>query len=411
MNAERPDTAPAPQSLKRRWRQRLRAWRGRLIVLALLAAGVVGWRLMNPPPKPPEPATGEVQRADITQRVLAAGVLQPKLRVDVGAQVSGQIQTLHVQLGQRVKKGELLVTINPDLARNDVAQAEAALTQQDAALQGRRLDLQLLQREVQRLRSLALAEAVARQELERQETELAKAEQDIKGQEAQRRRLQADLDKKRLNLSYTQITAPIDGVVVSLPVQEGQTVISIQVPPVMMTLANLDTMRVRTRVPEADVHLVKVGQKVQFTTLATEGTPFLGKVEVVQPIPERAGNASFYGVLFDVDNRDGKLFADMTVQVDIETAQAKQVLTLPVVALGERQSDGRYEVLLSDTSAKDKAGAASPGSAASAPAANKRLVRVGLQDGINAEVLDGLKQGDKVLLAPGADKAEQLGKD
>ena len=123
------------------------------------------------------------------------------------------------------------------------------------------------------------------------------------------------------------------------------------------------------------------------TLLATHlglGRRYEGKVRVIQPVPERAGNAVFYNVLFEVDNRDRALFSDMTVQVDIETGAVKQVLAMPIVALGERGKDGRFTVQVLDAANKQ----------------TPRQVRVGLQDGARVQVVEGLKAGEKVLLAP-----------
>lgn len=359
-------------------------WRTRLIVLALLAAAAAGWWFTRTPPAPPAPPSGVVALADITQTVQAAGVLQAKTRVDVGAQVSGQIQTLHVELGQRVSKGDLLVSLDPELARSDVAQAEAAVAQAAAALDSRRIDAEAARRELKRQQRLLAGQATSGNEAEKAETDLAKIEADLRGQAATVARLQAELDKKKVSLSYTRITAPMDGTVVNLPVQVGQTVISVQITPVILTLADLDTITVRTKVPEADIQAVKVGQVARFSTLSGEGKRYEGKVRVIQPVPERAGNAVFYNVLFEVDNRDRALFSDMTVQVDIETGTVKQVLAMPIVALGERGKDGRFTVTALDAANKQ------------AP----RQVRVGLQDGARVQVLEGLKAGEKVLLAP-----------
>lgn len=359
-------------------------WRTRLIVLALLAAAAAGWWFTRTPPAPPAPPSGVVALADITQTVQAAGVLQAKTRVDVGAQVSGQIQTLHVELGQRVSMGDLLVSLDPELARSDVAQAEAAVAQAAAALDSRRIDAEAARRELKRQQRLLAGQATSGNEAEKAETDLAKIEADLRGQAATVARLQAELDKKKVSLSYTRITAPMDGTVVNLPVQVGQTVISVQITPVILTLADLDTITVRTKVPEADIQAVKVGQVARFSTLSGEGKRYEGKVRVTQPVPERAGNAVFYNVLFEVDNRDRALFSDMTVQVDIETGAVKQVLAMPIVALGERGKDGRFTVTVLDAANKQ------------AP----RQVRVGLQDGARVQVLEGLKAGEKVLLAP-----------
>ena len=363
---------------------RLRRWRTRLIVVALLIAAGAAWWWFHRPAPPPPPPSGVVALADVTQAVQAAGVLQAKTRVDVGAQVSGQIQTLHVQLGEQVKKGQLLVSLDPELARSDVAQAEASLVQASAALDSRRIDADAARRELKRQQRLLAGQATSGNEAEKAELDLARIEADLRGQAASIARLQADLDKKKVSLSYTRITAPMDGTVVNLPVQVGQTVISVQVTPIILTLADLDTITVRTKVPEADIQAIKVGQAARFSTLSGEGKRYEGKVRVIQPVPERAGNAVFYNVLFEVDNRERTLFSDMTVQVDIETGSAKQVLAMPIVALGERGKDGRFTVQVLDAANKQQ----------------PRQVKVGLQDGAKVQVVDGLKAGEKVLLAP-----------
>lgn len=363
----------------------LKPWWARVLLVAVLAgAGYAAWRLVYPAPPPPPPPSGEARLADITQTVQAAGILQPRLKVDVGAQVSGQVQKLHVELGQQVRKGDLLVSLDPELARSDVTQSEAALAQQAALIDSRQVDLALLQRETQRQRRLLAGEATAAVEAERAETDLAKLQAELRGAQAQLKRLQAELDNRRLRLGYTSIRAPMDGTVVNLPVQEGQTIIAVQITPVMVTLANMDEITVRARVPEADIANVRTGQVARFVTLAGEAQRYEGRVRVIQPVPDRVGNAVFYNVLFEVDNRARKLLSDMTVQVGIETGLAKQALSIPMVALGERGDDGRYDVTVLE--AQDK----------QVP----RKVRTGLQDGARIQVTDGLKAGDKVLLAP-----------
>jgi macrolide-specific efflux system membrane fusion protein len=362
----------------------LKRWRTRLIVVAVLVAAGVAWRLTHQPPPPPPPPSGVVALADITQNVQAAGVLQAKTKVDVGAQVSGQIQMLHVQLGEQVKKGQLLVSLDPELARSDVTQAEAALAQARAQLDSSKVDAEAARREVARQRRLLAGQATATIEAEKAETDLAKIEAALRGQAATVARLEAELENRRLRLSYTRITAPMDGTVVNLPVQAGQTVIAVQVTPVMLTLADLDTITVRAKVPEADIQAIKLGQVARFSTLSGEGKRYEGRLRVIQPVPERAGNAVFYNVLFDVDNRDRALFSDMTVQVDIETGSVKQVPAMPIVALGERGKDGHFTVQVLDAAHQQ----------------TPRQVKVGLQDGARVQVLDGVKVGEKVLLAP-----------
>ncbi|MFO1227369.1 efflux RND transporter periplasmic adaptor subunit [Roseateles sp.] len=370
---------------KNRVRRALKPWWAKLILVAALAgAGWAGYRKFNPPPPPPPPPSGEATVADITQVVQAAGVLQPRLKVDVGAQVSGQVKKIHVQLGQQVKQGDLLVSLDPELARSDVAQAEATLAQQRALIDSRNVDLGLLRKELARQRRLMAGDATTGVDLERAEAEVAKLEAELRGAAATAQRLEAELAKGKLRLSYTSITAPMDGTVVNLPVQEGQTVIAVQITPVMVTLANMDEITVRARVPEADIAAIQVGQVARFITLSGEAQRYEGKVRVIQPVPERAGNAVFYNVLFEVDNKARKLLSDMTVQVSIETGKASKALTIPMVALGERGEDGRFDVTVLDAKNEQK----------------RRPIKTGLQDGARVQVLDGLKAGEKVLLAP-----------
>ena len=361
------------------WLRKLRWW----IAAAVL---IIGWRVyahMTTPPPPPPP-TGEVKQDDIVQTVQAAGTLQAKTRVDVGAQVSGQVKEIPVVLGQSVKKGDLLVLLDPELAQSAVVQAEASVVQQRAQVDSRRVDLEAARRELDRQRRLLKGDATAATEAETAENNFAKLEADVRGQAASLLQLQAQLDRNKVNLSYTRITSPMDGVVVNIPVQVGQTVIAVQITPVMVTVADLDTITVRTKVPEADVQSLAVNQKASFTTLSGDGRRYEGKLRVIQPIPERAGNAVFYNALFEVDNRDRKLFADMTVQVDVETGEAKKTLTMPIVALGERDKNGAYAVTVVATDGKNE----------------PRQVKTGLHDAGKVQVMSGVKAGEKVLLAP-----------
>ena len=178
----------------------LKRWRLRLIVLALVAAGAAAWWFTRKPPAPPALPSGVVALADVTQNVQAAGVLQAKTKVDVGAQVSGQIQTIHIELGQQVKKGDLLVSLDPELARSDVAQAEAAVAQASASLDSRRVDAEAARRELKRQQRLLAGEATSGNEAERAEVELAKIEADLRGQAANLTRLQAELAAIRPDL-------------------------------------------------------------------------------------------------------------------------------------------------------------------------------------------------------------------
>jgi len=367
------------QLMRKHWRAVL----GPLMVGGLVAGTVFHFSRAAPPPAM-APASLAVERADIVQTVQATGRLQPRTKVDVGAQVTGQVRQLHVQLGQAVKSGTLLVSLDSDPGRNAVQQAEAALAQQAANVKKAQVQLEAARREAGRQRRLLAGDATSTEAKEKADTELSEKEADLQSQEAMLAQRRADLADKQLQLTRTRVAAPIDGEVVAIAVQEGQTVNALQMAPTLLTLAQLDTMTVKARVAEADIGQVRVGQAARVTTLAAGGRSYQGKVRVVQPIPESIGNAQFYNVLFDVDNADHQLLSDMTVQVELEVARASQVPALPVFLLDKRGSDGRYTVQVLDASGK----------------AAPRQLRVGVRDDARAQVLDGLKPGERVLMAP-----------
>jgi membrane fusion protein, macrolide-specific efflux system len=379
-------------------------WRTLLGVLVTALAGFMSpfyINNMNAPgsgstaPMPPAKSTSLssevpsalVEQVDITQLVRAVGSLKPKLKVDIGAQVSGQVEVLHVQLGQAVKAGTLLVNLEPDSARNAVQQAEAVLAQQKATVDTVGIDLAWARREAERQHRLLAGGATTAQDAEQADRTLAKLEVQLSGEEARLDQRRADLNESQLKLTYTSVLAPLDGKVVAVAIQQGQTVNAQYSAPTLLTLAQLNTMTVYTRVSEADIGQVQVGQTARFTTLAADTQSYEGKVSVIEPIPERFGSAVYYNVLFDVENSDYQLFSDMTVQVELEVAKASQALTIPIVALGQRDSSGLFTIQVIDAE----------GSVSS------RRVRIGIRNDSRVQILEGLAPGERVLLSPAAD--------
>ena len=351
-------------------------------LVVTLAATALVFGLNRPKTAPTPPASATVELGDIEQTVQASGVLQPKRKVDVGAQVNGQVRKLHVKLGEWVRAGAPLVSLDAEASRNAVQQAQAQLAQQTAAVQRAKVELDAARREAERQHRLLSTESTSATEQEQADTALGRAQADMLGQQAALAQRLADLADKQLQLSRAEVLAPVDGQVVNLAVQEGQSVNAAMSSPTLLTLAQMRTVTTKARVAEADIGQVHVGQTARFTTLAAGARRYQGRVEVVQPIPERLGSALFYNVLFDVDNSDGQLLSDMTAQVDLEVAQAKGVPLLPVAALEQSDAKGNYTVQVLDA-----AGKTSP-----------RSVRVGLRDDAHAQILEGLKPGERVLL-------------
>ena len=366
-----------------RWRTWLRPRRLFLIAVVVTAATAAALSLRGPDSAEP-PETEEVTTAGVRQMVQAAGVLTPSTQVDVGAQVSGEVRAIHIELGQTVQAGQLLVSIDPDTAQSDVQVAEATVAEQRSAMESTNALRQRADANTRRFRQLFESRLVSQAALDDAEAELRSLSADYKGQFATLDRLNAELAKRRLALSRTAITAPMDGVVVNIAVAQGQTVNASQTTPVLLTLADIDRMTVRTQVAEADVLKVKVGQVASFTTLSGLTQPLRGRVRVIQPVPEKSGNASFYNVLFEVENPGRILLPQMTVRVLIESGSVDTVPTIPSIALGDRGGDGRYEVF---TWTADGG-------------IVRRAVRIGLQDATRAQVLDGLRTGERVLLSP-----------
>ena len=373
-------------------------------VLLLLAAG--GWWWWRPPPV--TPPTARVTRADIQLLITATGTVEPRRYVDVGAQVSGQVKRIHVQVGDDVKRGQLLLEIDPDVQQAVVEGARASLASLQAQEVEQRVQMRLASQQLKRRRRLLKQDAATREDLENAEAALEMAQARIASLQAKMQETRATLRAEETRLSYTRIYAPMDGTVIALEAREGQTLNATYQTPRMMRIADLATMTVRTRVSEADVQGVTAGMPVWFSPLVArqghEEAPrrWHGKVRQVLPAPDlpagssqgdggQDGSASAttptvvnYTALFDVDNADGVLRPQMTAQVSFVARSALGVLAVPMAAL-ERQTDAlpgtyRARLRLADGSAL------------------QRTVRIGVTDLVLGEVLEGLDEGDEVLL-------------
>lgn len=352
-----------------------------LVGLALLVVLAIAAFFWLSPAKKSDYLTATVQRSDLENAVLATGVLQALKQVEVGAQVSGQLKSLKVVLGQTVKKGDWLAEVDPVISQNTLAQEQAKLENLQAQKLAKEVRVKQAELTWARQREMLAQDAAARQDLEGADTELRALRADAVSLDAQIRQQKLALASAQTNLSYTRIVAPIDGDVVSISTLEGQTVVASFQVPTLMKLADLSTMTVKAQVSEADVVRVKAGQPVYFTILGDPDTRYHGTLRAVQPSPEKINNAVFFNALFDVPNPERTLRVDMTAQVAILLGEAKQALTVPLTALGTRDKDGRHEVrvLLPDQRVE------------------KRQVRVGISNNFQAQVLEGLKEGDSVI--------------
>jgi len=326
--------------------------------------------------------TAMVEKGNIEQTVTALGALQPKDYVDVGAQVSGELQVLHVDFGNKVKKGDLLAEVDPTVYESTVAADKARLADLRSQLSGQQAQLALAQRQHQRNLGLLKIDAVSRDAVDTSETQVKSLQASIASTRAQIEQAESTLKGDEANLGYTKIYAPMDGTVVSITTLQGQMLNSRQSAPTILRIADLATMTVKAQVAEADISKLKTGMPVYFTTLGTPERRWQSTVRQILPTPETVNDVILYNALIDVANPDNSLMTSMTAQVFFVLGEAKDVLLVPVSALrpSRQGSEDTYTVQVMQGSRPEP-----------------RQVKIGLQTRSLAEVVSGLKQGDVVV--------------
>jgi macrolide-specific efflux system membrane fusion protein len=388
-----------------------------LIVVLGLVAGIK--HLAFPSSARPRYLTATVKRGDIEQTVLASGILTPSELVSVGAQVSGQVKALNVQLGERLTRGQLIALIDPVPQENTLRNAEALLAQEQAQLVAERVALRQDELSLKRQTEMLAVQGISQADYDAAQAAVDTARANIAALEAQITQAGIAVDTARVNLGYTKISSPIDGEVIAVLVKQGQTVNSVYSTPTIVKVAKLDTMTVKAQISEADVIKVAPGQKVYFTILGDSSHRYYARLRAIEPAteafasdtsPTGTGTSSsastssnpavYYNALFDVDNPDHRLRASMTVQVNVVLAEVRQALLVPSSALGAEGDAAAGAEAAADTPADsaqatlrvlDAAGEAQP-----------RRVRVGINNNINAQILEGLSAGEKVVISSAA---------
>ncbi len=308
-------------------------WRWATALLVLVLAITLAWRALGSASEKPVFSTEAVKRGDIENLVTATGSLQPRDYVDVGAQVSGQLKKLHVDVGSKVKKGDLLAEIDATVYAAKVDGSRAQLANLKAQLLDREAQLQLAKIQYQRQQNLAKEDATTAESIQQAEASLKSAEAQLKALQAQIQSNESSLRVEAANLDYANIYAPMDGTVVTLDARQGQTLNTNQVAPTIMRVADLSTMTVKTQVSEADVSKLAMGMEVYFTTLGGQEQRWYSKLDSIQPTPEVVNNVVLYDALFDVPNPKGQLMTQMSTQVFFIVSQAKNALLVPMSAV------------------------------------------------------------------------------
>ncbi|OCR25674.1 hemolysin secretion protein D [Pseudomonas syringae] len=376
----------------------------RLLLIALCLLPVIAYATWQALPSGrADLATVQVVRGDIESSVTALGTLQPRRYVDVGAQASGQIQKIHVEIGSQVTEGQLLVEIDPSTQKARLDAARYAIENLKAQLQEQRAEHDLARQRAQRQKTLAAGGATREEDVQSAEAELRRTKARTEMFQAQILQAQASLRSDEAELGYTKIYAPMNGTVVALDARVGQTLNAQQRTPLILRIARLSPMTVWAEVSEADIGHVKPGMQAYFTTLSGGGRRWPSTVRQILPIapipleqlsqgggsPVAAGKGSsgrvvLYTVLLDVENDDQALMADMTAQVFFVDGQARQALTVPVAALQPGRDSQRRTVQV----------------VAKNGDIQQREVRTGISDRLRTEVLEGLDEGDYLLLGP-----------
>lgn len=305
-----------------------------LLIVAVAATGYWAWHTFYAKKNPREMyQVAEVQRGDIEDLVSATGTVQPLEYVDVGAQVSGQLKKLHIEVGSVVKAGELLAEIDPTVFRATVDARRAGLRNQQATMKERESALALANLQFKRQKNLMAADATTAESLQIAEATLRAANAQIEALKAQIEQTQSTLRADEANLNYAKIYAPMDGTVVSLTARQGQTLNANQNAPTILRIADLSTMTVQTQVSEAEIGKLKQGMEVYFTTLGSQGRRWYGALRKVEPTPTVTNNVVLYNALFDVPNRNQDLMPNMTTQVFFIVSSAKDALLVPTAAI------------------------------------------------------------------------------
>jgi membrane fusion protein, macrolide-specific efflux system len=359
--------------------RRTRFLAGLLVLIAAIA--LVGWWWRG------GSATSEAlivtaERGDIEDSVTALGNLQPRDYVDVGAQVSGQLKKLYFDVGAQVKQGDLLAEIDAQL-QNAKVEADKAQLKNLRAQQGeRQAQLELARGQYTRQKMLKAANATSEDAYQVSLSALRAAEAGVGSIKAQIEQTTSTLEGDQVTLGYTKIYAPMAGTIVSIAAKQGQTLNANQQAPIILRVADLSTMTVWTQVSEADVPKLRVGMDAYFTILGTPNKRWKGKLKQVLPTPEAVNNVVLYTALFDVDNKGGELMTQMTAQVFFIIAGKQNVVTVPVAALKRyRPRQKLYHVTV-----------VTPGGGQ-----ELREVKIGVQNRVTAEVVSGLKEGDRVV--------------
>lgn len=343
-----------------------------IIIASILIVGAGAFFFFkSKPEQKPQTETAKVTRMDMSRIVTATGTVEPITNVEVGTQVSGIISKIYADYNSVVKKGQVLAEL-------DRVTLESELAAATSTMQSAKVEFEYQEKNFARSKELHAKKMISDSEYELDYYNYQKAKNSYE-------KSKSDMVRSKTNLGYATIYSPIDGVVLSRAVDEGQTVAASFSTPTLFTIANdLTKMQVIANVDEADIGQVETGQKVTFDVDAYPDETFHGEVTQVRLEATTTSNVVTYEVVINAPNPDLKLKPGLTANVTIKTLERNGVLTVPSKALKFNAQPGQQQKSVWVTDGTGR---------------HKRDITTGYDDRVNIEVTSGLKEGETVIVS------------
>ena len=378
------------------------------ILIILLILGVGGYfvydKFFNIKDEKVEFITKKAKKGSFSKKVDATGEIFATELIDVGAQVSGQIKKLYVKLGDQVKKGDMIASIDSSTQQNSIDNKEAQLAIYKAQLESAKVALNIAKTQFDRENALFSKNATSKQEFESAKNTFSSNSAKIKELEAQIKQTNIELSTAKINLGYTKITAPRDGTVVSVQVEEGQTVNANQTTPTIVNIADLSRVKMKMQIAEGDITKIKVGTPVEYSILSEPTKKFQTTVSSIDPglttlsdgsygssssskssysSSSSSSSAVYYYAQSIVDNKDGILRIGMTTQNELLIANVEDAIIVPSIGI-KKDENGTFVYVLKDGKAV------------------KTAVKTGIKDNLDTQIISGINEGDEIITSQGS---------
>ncbi|WP_103649624.1 efflux RND transporter periplasmic adaptor subunit [Campylobacter concisus] len=378
------------------------------ILIILLILGVGGYfvydKFFKVKEEEVEFITKKAKKGSFNKKVDATGEIFATELIDVGAQVSGQIKKLYVKLGDQVKKGDMIASIDSSTQQNSIDNKEAQLAIYKAQLESAKVALNIAKTQFDRENALFSKNATSKQEFESAKNTYSANSAKIKELEAQIKQTNIELSTAKINLGYTKITAPRDGTVVSVQVEEGQTVNANQTTPTIVNIADLSHVKMKMQIAEGDITKIKVGTPVEYSILSEPTKKFQTTVSSIDPglttlsdgsygssssskssysSSSSSSSAVYYYAQSIVDNKDGILRIGMTTQNELLIANVEGAIIVPSIGI-KKDENGTFVYVLKDGKPV------------------KTAVKTGIKDNLDTQIISGINENDEIITSQGS---------